>query len=160
MPSTHKKVIVRKMDRDSIQGYVAPAFLVDGKVELLNTAGKVVMVELQEVKGVYFVRDFTETESITRKTFATRPRSEGLWIRLKFRDGEVVEGMMPNDLTQVTPEGFLFNPPDTRSNTQRIFVPRSALSELTVLAVIGGAHGRRRKPAPPEETRQVPMFTE
>ncbi len=25
MPSTHKKVVVRKMDRDSINGYVAPA---------------------------------------------------------------------------------------------------------------------------------------
>lgn len=160
MPSTHKKVIVRKMDRDSIHGYVAPAFLVDGKIELLNTAGKVVMVDLQEVKGVYFVRDFAENESFARKTFATRPRTEGLWIRLRFKDGEVVEGMMPNDLSQLTPEGFLFSPPDTRSNTQRIFVPRGALAELTVLAVIGGAQGRRRKPAAPPDTRQVPMFTE
>ncbi len=155
MPSTHKKVIVRKMDRDSIQGYVAPVFVVDGKLELLNTAGKVVMVELQDIKGVYFVRDFAETESITRKTFATRPRTEGLWVRLKFRDGEVVEGMMPNDLTQVTPEGFLFNPPDTRSNTQRIFVPRTALTEMTVLGVIG--EKVRRKPT---ETTQEPLFTE
>ena len=158
MPSTHKKVIVRKMDRDSIQGYVAPTFIVDGRLEILNTAGKVVMIELQDVKGVYFVRDFTENESFARKTFATRPRTEGLWVRLKFKDNEVLEGMMPNDLAQLAPEGFLFNPPDTRSNTQRIFVPRTALSELTVLAVIGGAGKRRRRPAAPEE--QVPMFTE
>jgi len=158
MPSTHKKVIVRKMDRDSVQGYVAPAFIVDGRVELLNTAGKVVMIELQDVKGVYFVRDFSDSENFARKTFATRPRTEGLWVRLRFRDNEVLEGMMPNDLSQVAPEGFLFNPPDTRSNTQRIFVPRTALAELTVLAVIGGGGRRRRRPAAPEE--QVPMFTE
>jgi Family of unknown function (DUF6982) len=159
MPSTHKKVIVRKMDRDSVQGYVAPAFISDGKVELLNTAGKVVLIELADVKGVYFVRDFDETETFARKTFATRPRTEGLWVRLKFRDNEILEGMMPNDLTQLSADGFLFTPPDTRSNTQRIFVPRSALAELTVLAVIGGAAGRRRRAATAPEA-QVPMFTE
>ncbi len=52
---------------------------------------------------------------------------------------------MPNDLTQVRAEGFFLNPPDTRGNMQRIFVPRSALSELTVLAVIGSAAKRRRQ---------------
>ena len=78
MPSTHKKVIVRKMDRDSVSGYVSPAqFVNEGKLELLNTAGSVVAMDLREVKGVYFVREFGEAESLTRKTFASRPRSEG-----------------------------------------------------------------------------------
>jgi hypothetical protein len=158
MPSTHKKVVVRKMDRDYLNGYVAAQFVVDSKLEMLNTAGNVVMIDLAEIKGVYFVREFGDSESLVRKTFTTRPRSEGLWVRLKFRDNEVIEGMMPNNLMQITPEGFLVNPPDTRSNTQRIFVPRTALSELTVLAVIGAA-GRRRK-APPEDQRQVELFEE
>ena len=52
---------------------------------------------------------------------------------------------MPNDLTQMGVEGFFLNPPDTRGNVQRIFVPRSALVELTVLAVIGSAAKRRRQ---------------
>jgi hypothetical protein len=64
---------------------------------------------------------------------------------------------MPNDLAQIAPEGYFINPPDTRSNTQRIFVPRNALQELTVLAVIGGAARRR---APGEDERQVALFTE
>ena len=162
MPSTHKKVIVRKMDRDSIQGYVTPSnFVNNGKLELLNTAGKVVQIDLEEIKGVYFVRDFSEPESPGRKTFATRPRTEGLWVRLTFRDNEVLEGMMSNDLTHFSPEGFLLSPPDSRANTQRIFVPRNALSNLTVLAVIGGPVARRRRPAAAAaDTRQVPMFTE
>ena len=37
-----------------------------------------------EIKGVYFVREFGDSESLTRKTFTTRPRSEGLWVRLRF----------------------------------------------------------------------------
>ena len=87
-------------------------------------------------------------------------RTEGLWVRLLFRDNDALEGMMPNDLTKIIPEGYLINPPDTRSNTQRIFVPRTALSTVTVLAVIGGAESRRRRAAPPSDTRQVPMFSE
>jgi hypothetical protein len=157
MPSTHKKVIVRKLDRDTVNGYVAPAnFIQEGKLELLNTAGNVVGIDLRDIKGVYFVREFADSETLSRKTFTSRPRTEGLWVRLKFKDNETLEGMMPNDLSQTMADGFLINPPDLRSNTQRIFVPRNALSSLTVLAVIGGTHRRRK--GVPEDTRQVQLF--
>jgi len=158
MPSTHKKVVVRKMDRDSVSGYVAPSqFIQEGKLELLNTSGTVISIDLREVKGVYFVREFGDSESLTRKTFPSRPRSEGLWVRLRFKDSEVLEGLMPTDLAQTMPEGFLISPPDQRSNTQRIFVPRAALESLTVLAVIGAARRQRRGA---QDQRQVPMFEE
>ena len=163
MPSTHKKVVVRKMDRDSVNGYVAPAnFVHEGKLELLNTAGNVVAIDLRDIRVVYFVRELADSESLSRKTFTTRPRTEGLWVRLKFRDNDVLEGLMPNDLTQLSRDGFLINPPDSRGNLQRIFVPRSALAELTVLGVIGGPAARRRRPraVPAADSRQVPMFTE
>jgi hypothetical protein len=159
MPSTHKKVIVRKMDRDTVNGYVAPAnFIREGKLELLNTAGTVIAIELRDIKGVYFVRDFGDSDVLSRKTFTSRPRTEGLWVRLKFRDNEVLEGMMPNDLSLSTAEGFLVNPPDLRSNTQRIFVPRTALESLTVLAVIGATRRQRRGAG--SDTRQVQLFGE
>jgi hypothetical protein len=157
MPSTHKKVIVRKLDRDSVSGYVGAALVVEGKVEVLNTAGNVIAIDLREIKGVYFVREFGEAESLTRKTFASRPRAEGLWVRLHFKDNEVLEGLMPADLMHSVPEGFLVNPPDQRSNTQRIFVPRTALESLTVLAVIGASRRQRRGA---DDQRQVPMFGE
>ena len=48
---------------------------------------------------------------------------------------------MPADLTQTTPEGFLVNPPDQRSNTQRIFVPANGAG------VADGAGGDWRHPA-------------
>lgn len=156
MSTTHKKVIVRKMDRDTVNGYVSAAFVSDGKVELMNTSGNVVAIDLRDVKGVYFVREFGDTEVLTRKTFTSRPRVEGLWVRLRFRDNEVIEGMMPNDLLQEGSEGFSIIPPDPHSNTQRIFVPRSALAEMTVMGVIGEKAGRRGRR--PEDTRQVPMF--
>jgi len=157
MPSTHKKVIVRKTDRDTVNGYVSPSrFVHDGKLELLNTTGNVVGIDLTDIKCVFFVREFGDSDSLPRKTFTTRPRAEGLWVRIKFKDGEILEGLMPNDLSLTTAEGFLINPPDLRSNVQRMFVPRTALESLNVLAVIGATRRQRR----PTDIRQVPMFGE
>src|SRR3954453_13724635 len=108
MASTHKKVIVKKMGRDVVSGYVAPAeFIVDHKLELLSTAGNLIRIDLNEIKCVYFVRDFNDPEGASRKTFATRPRTEGLWVRMKFKDNDVAEGLMPNDLTQLAVDGYL-----------------------------------------------------
>jgi hypothetical protein len=76
---------------------------------------------------------------------------------LRFRDNETIEGMMPNDLVHEGNEGFSIIPPDTRSNTQRIFVPRHALAEMTVLGVVGERKSQRRGQRP-EDTRQVRMF--
>ncbi|MBA3913571.1 MAG: hypothetical protein H0X25_06890 [Acidobacteriales bacterium] len=150
--------MVRKLDRDSLQGYVASAQIVrDGRIEVLNTAGTVIGLDLREIKCVYFVREFGDSESLVRKTFTTRPRVEGLWLRLRFKDGDSFEGTMPNELLQTMPEGFLITPPDLQGNTTRVFVPRYALESLTVLGVVGSAH-RRRKAL--EDQRQVRMFGE
>ena len=150
MPSTHKKVIVRKSGRDSLRGYVGSNFIVDGKLELLNQSGKVVLIDLPEIKSVDFVRDFNDPASPGRKTFVTRPRTEGLWVRLRFSDNDVLEGILPNDLVQLSPDGYLITPPDTRGNVQRVFVPKTALEEMNVLAVIGRPDARR-KAAKPED---------
>ena len=78
-PSTHKKVIVRKMDRDSISGYVSPTqFVNEGKLELLNTSGNVVAMELREIKAVRLFRASSSAirESLTpARAFTSRPRS-------------------------------------------------------------------------------------
>ena len=34
---------------------------------------------------------------------------------------------MPNDLVQLSTDGYLITPPDTRGNIQRIFVPKIGL---------------------------------
>ena len=155
MATTHKKVIVRKMDRDTVNGYVSNAFVTEGKLELMNTAGNVVTMDLRDIKGVYFVREFGDTETLTRKTFTSRPRVEGLWVRLRFRDNEVIEGMMPNDLLQEGGEGFSIIPPDAQSNTQRIFVPRQAIQTLEVVSLIGAASRKKTEAAPVGEQPEL-----
>ena len=159
MPVSRKKVIVRKLSRDWLSGYLPPsAFVVQEQAEMLDLSGKLVSVPMAEVKWICFVRDFqsgdaNQPERLLRKTFVTRPRSQGLWVRLRLKDNDVIEGLAPNDLSLLEGEGIFLVPPDTRSNTQRIFLPRQAVAELDILAVI--KTGARRGPA---ETVQEDLF--
>jgi hypothetical protein len=166
MSSSRKKVIVRKFNREWQAGYLPSVnFAVNGKVEMLDLGGKVVPVTLDEVKWLCFVRDFNSGETgnperLLRKAFAGRPRSEGLWLRLRLTDGDALEGLAANDLTVVDAQGIFLIPPDVRSNTQRIFIPRSSIAEMEVVAVITSPS--RRKVASPEEVvppRQKDLFS-
>ena len=82
-------------------------------------------------------------------------------MRLTFRDGKVIEGVLPNDLTLMDVHGVTITPPDANSNIQRIFVPRLALSELKVLSVIGSpVHRRRLARKRPSAEDQIDLFAE
>jgi hypothetical protein len=103
MPVSRKKVIVRKLSRDWLSGYLPPsAFVHHEQVEVLDLAGKLVSVQMSEVKWICFVRDFqsgdaNQPERLLRKTFVTRPRSQGLWIRARLKDNDMIEGLAQND---------------------------------------------------------------
>jgi hypothetical protein len=153
--STHKKVILRRIESDPLRGWVNPqAYLIEAGVELLSQDGQVTVLPYEQVKAVHFVRDFEEkSDHQERKVFASRPKLEGLWLRLRFKDNEVIEGILANNLLLVEGPGFTITPPDPYANSQRIFIPRLALAELTVLGVIGSAAApsRKKKAAAPSE---------
>jgi len=128
-------------------------------IEVLDRSAQVRLIPYAEVKGVYFVREFQQNPEAKQKTvFATRPKQGGLWVRFTFRDGEILEGILPNNLLLVEEKGVTATPPDPNANAQRVFVPRSAVRELTVLGVIGSSVRRaKRKPKEtPEE--QMDLF--
>lgn len=166
MPSSRKKAIVRRFTRDWVAGYVVfdgsspEGFLKEGALELLALDGRVLPLDLQTIKWLCFVRDFNSGEAdnperLLRKTFAGRPRTEGLYLRVTLTDGDQVEGIASNDLTLITAQGVLLTPPDIRSNTQRLWIPTSAVAELEVVAVVGGT--AKKKPAKAED-RQESLF--
>ena len=155
--STHKKVIVTFSDGTSLQGYINPLRLPDDPLDVLTTNGEHRQVPLKEIRAVYFVRDFTEDYEPERKAFFSRPKLDGLWVRLKFRDNQTLEGVVSNDLLALLDSGIQITPPDLNGAAVRIFVPRSALSEVTVLGVVGVA---RRKPVAAALPAQPKLFSE
>jgi hypothetical protein len=147
--STHKKVIVRFFNRSVLRGYLNPGKLGDVEtLELLTPEGEQRDFPVKDVRSIYFVREFTDDFEPERKAFLSRPKLEGLWVRLKFRDEDTIEGVVPNDLLSLLDRGVQITPPDLHGTTLKIFIPRNALTEMTVLGVVGIA--RRKPPAPPQ----------
>jgi hypothetical protein len=125
MSSSRKKVILRRTHGDLLFGYLpVSGFVRNRSLDLLDLGGRVIPILLNDVKLVSFVRDFNlndtvNPERLTRRTFLARPRTEGLFL----------------------------TPPDIRSNTQRIYVPRTSIAELQLIAVITSPS--KKKPTSP-----------
>lgn len=144
--STHKKVVVLLLDATAIKGYVNSATL--GRTEtidVLTPEGEHKPIALTDVKSVYFVREFQEHFEPERKTFLSRPKLDGLWVRLRFRDDDVMEGIVSNDLLDLLETGVQLTPPDLHGNSLRLFIPRTALEEMKVLGVVGVARRTSRE---------------
>ncbi|MGB2627332.1 MAG: hypothetical protein WAK20_11140 [Candidatus Acidiferrum sp.] len=156
--STHKKVVVELMDRKSLRGYLNPARLEDTTaLDLLTPYGEHEEISRDKIRAVYFVRDLDEDFEPERKTFLSRPKLDGLWVKIRFLDDGLLEGVIPNDLLSLMDQGLHLTPPDFHSNADRIYIPRSALAELTVLGVVGIA---RRKTVSAAATAQPRLFNE
>ena len=120
-------------------------------MEILDPGGKVLRFTWESVKWVCYVRDLPagvagdpNPERLLHKRFTVRPRAAGLWLRMGLTDGDELEGLAANDRSLVDGAGLLLTPPDQRSNTQRIYVPRRAIETLEVVSLIGaGKRGRR-----------------
>jgi hypothetical protein len=164
MSSTQKKAVLRMHDGNWLAGYLPATGFIRRAVspdalEVLDLSARRQVIPLASLKWACFVRDFnsgetTNPERLLRTTFSGRPRLAGLWLRMTLKDETILEGMAANDLTLLDPAGILVTPPDTRSNTQRIFLPRTSIVELSVVAVIGGAAVTADKRKPPASARQ------
>jgi hypothetical protein len=147
--STAKKVVVRRFDRENLTGFVNIfSYLQPNAIEVLRPDGTLVLLPYDEVKSVCFVKDF-EAEAESRRIFMTRPKLEGLWVRMMFRDGETLDGILPNNLLAWDVAGFTVTPPEPDANNQRVFVPRPALKSIQVLGVVGSPLRTKRKKAGP-----------
>jgi hypothetical protein len=163
MAAGRKPVIVRKFSRDWYAGYARPNFGQDEpELEILDLGGKVLQMPWEAVKWVCYVRDLpgtgadqTNPERLIHKKFAVRPRSAGLWLRMTLIDGEELEGLAANDRSLVEGAGLLLTPPDMRSNTQRIYLPRKAIQALEVVGLIGAPTRKRPPVAKPEEQPEL-----
>ncbi len=163
MAGGRKPVVVRRFSRDWFAGYAEQSLGENrSELEILDPAGKVLHLGWEQVKWVCYVRelpapssDSSNPERLVQKRFAVRPRTAGVWLRMTLNDGEELEGLAANDASLVNGAGLLLTPPDTRSNTQRIYVPRQAIQALEVVSLIG-ASARKRT----EKVEQPELFAE
>jgi hypothetical protein len=129
-------------------------------LEFLSIDGTQRNLSVTDIYAVYFVREFGELFEPQRKTFLSRPKLPGVWIRLTLADGdEILEGVLENDLLALLDRGIQFTPPDLNGPCVRMFVPRPAVKQLTILGLVGVAPRPQRKPRPtPVPAAQRKLF--
>ena len=173
MALSRKKVIVRRFSTGFLAGYLPQSGFVrqnagDPVMDLLDLSGRVLSLPLSDIKMASYVRDFNsddlrEPERLLRKTFLARPRSEGLWLRIGLRDEDLIEGLAPIDLSladNFTEDlGVQITPPDVRSNTQKIYIPRSSMTSLQMIAVVTTPSRKKPLPRPAVDDLQEDLFS-
>lgn len=158
--STNKKVLVSRFEKAALEGFVqVPEGLGPDGLDVLSPTGTLTRVPLAEVRAVCYLREFEDGETWRKhRTFLSRPKAPGLWVRVQFRDGEILEGVMPNNLLS-DPGGISLVPPDPSFQNQRIFIPREAAATVEVLGVIGSPLRRATgKKKPVDADTQLEMF--
>ncbi len=101
-----------------------------------NAAKKAVSVALDSLKALFFVKSFEgRNEYQEIKFFDSHPPVEGLWVRIRYYDGEASEGVVHNSLHHLTSPGFFLKPPDPESNNEYVYVLKASLTDFRVLGV-------------------------
>jgi hypothetical protein len=159
--TTHKKAVISLFDGKPEHGYLNPQTLGSSEsVEVLTRDGEHKTVPLRDVKAVYFVKEFSDPFEPDRKTFLSRPKLDGLWVRLRFRDDDEMEGLVSNNLVELLDQGIRLTPPDLHGNTMWVFIPQGALTEMKVLGVVGVARRVPREKAAKTAEAQPKLFGE
>lgn len=127
---------------DDREGVVRRAFesgegsLPADSVDLKLPAGGAATVDLQKAKAVFFVRTFDGRTDYTEvKFFQAHPAIAGLWVRVRYSDNEVCEGIVHNSLDFIEKPGFFMKPPDPQSNNRMVYVLKKFLVDFQVLGI-------------------------
>jgi len=94
--------------------------------------GDVIEVILEDLKAVFFVRDFTgNAKHVERKQLAPGERSQGRLMEVACKDGEVIVGTT----TGYDPKrpGFFLFPIDPSANNARVYIVTSAVRSARFL---------------------------
>ena len=124
------KIVVRYRDGRILKGFTQnffpnkPVF----HVNRLGTTGPgdVVEVTVDELKAIFFVRDFTgNPKHVERKELSRGERPQGRLMEVACKDGEVIVGTT----TGYDPKrpGFFLFPIDPSANNVRIFLVTGAV---------------------------------
>jgi hypothetical protein len=88
------------------------------------------------VKAVFYVNSFDGDSDHQILNFHSRaPIADGIWVRLLFIDGEIMEGMVYNSIRYLVDSGFFLLPTDPDSNNKLVYVRKSWLADHRVLGI-------------------------
>lgn len=131
---TPRKAIVRTRDGSVVNGFVARKEL-GPKFTILNRQAKQESFSLKDIKAIFFVKDFKGDPSYEEIRFLNKQKaSAAVWVRLKFFDGETLEGRIENNIRLLLSGGFYLWPSDTETNNECAYISKAALVDFAILS--------------------------
>ncbi|MEI9978111.1 MAG: hypothetical protein WDN23_03790 [Edaphobacter sp.] len=105
------------------------------RLKLLDT-GEVEDVSTKDAKAVFFVKTFDGDLRHRALHFHEHaPLVQGLWVRVYFYDGEMIEGIISNTKDFVLETGFFLRPTDPNGNNRLVYVLKAGLKDFHVLGM-------------------------
>lgn len=141
-PDDTQRVIVRYADGTTLRGYFSTDEAhglknnLSDRVSVRNVTGKVENIEVSDLKAIFFVKTFEGAQDYSEfKVFTHQPSGKGVWVRVHFHDGEVMEGIAPNSLGTFAGKVFSLTPPDPQSNNENVIVSKKCLKGMQILGL-------------------------
>jgi hypothetical protein len=129
------KVIIRTRKGKTVSGFTRDVGISE-QVKIMTRQGKEEVFILGDLKAIFFVKDFQGNPQYEEVKFLSQqPPTEKLWVRAVFFDGEVSEGAVKNNGELLNSQGFYLSPSDHDTNNEMVYIPKSALKELTILGI-------------------------
>ena len=114
----------------------SPLYPLDSiQVKVLET-GKTQSLPTKDAKAVFFVKTFDGDLRHRALHFHEHaPIVAGLWVRVYFHDGEMIEGIISNARDYVLEDGFFMMPTDPNGNNKLVYVLKGGLKDFHVLGM-------------------------
>jgi hypothetical protein len=123
-------MVVHFMDGRILKGFGSVISPGEAVMELKDLEEKIHWVELSQVKGVFYVKSFEGSRHKTRPTATVWTPATGNRVRITFKDGEVLDGLVNDTSRLASAPGFYVVPMDQTSNNYRIYLNRSAVDKV------------------------------
>lgn len=130
-----RKVVVGLRDGGRVLGFAKEDWMTGGaRVKIISRQGKEQAFSTSDIKAIFFVKEFKGDAEYTEVKFLRKETPPlWLWVRLRFCDGEIMEGKVKNDMELLASPGFYLWPSDEESNNERVFVFKTAVDDFFVI---------------------------
>ena len=92
-------------------------------------------IQMSDAKAVFFVKQHDGALDHDEVKFFSDMAATDLWIRIRFADGEVLEGQAHNDTRLLLDPGIWLRPFDSTGNNILVYVPKFSVVEFHVMGV-------------------------
>ncbi len=93
------------------------------------------LLHVAETKAIFFVKRHAGAREHEEVKFFSNIEATDLWIRVRFADGEVLEGRTENNARLLFDSGIWLRPFDSTGNNVLVYVPKSSLVGFHIMGV-------------------------